>query len=83
MLLAQSHMKAALKRGGIVWRLSVGTLRLSTITAPPSLFQEFNEVEFSTGRHVEDIVMNEELDLLCGAYECILGTLCCCLIGKY
>ncbi|TEB24363.1 hypothetical protein FA13DRAFT_1638791 [Coprinellus micaceus] len=70
MLLGQSHMQGALKRGGIVWRLAIGTLGLNGVVQRPSLYNEFQEINMSREALVEDVLTETELDLLCGSYEC-------------
>lgn len=73
LLLGQPHMQAALKRGGIAWRLAVGTLGTSRVTRPPSLWGSVNTVDLQEGSFVDDALTTTELDLLCGAYECVSG----------
>ncbi|TEB31093.1 hypothetical protein FA13DRAFT_1709939 [Coprinellus micaceus] len=70
-LLSQSHMQAALKRGGIVWRLTITALGLNGATKMPTLYNEFEEITLGESLLVDDVVTEEELDLLCGVYLCI------------
>ncbi|TEB18777.1 hypothetical protein FA13DRAFT_1648062 [Coprinellus micaceus] len=70
-LLSQSHMQAALKRGGIVWRLAITALGLNGATKMPTLYNEFEEITLGESLLVDDVVTEEELDLLCGVYLCI------------
>ncbi|KAJ3530034.1 hypothetical protein NMY22_g8739 [Coprinellus aureogranulatus] len=71
LLLGQSHMQAALKRGGIVWRLAVGTLGTSKVAFPPSLWASSHGFDLAGVRFVDDVLTTTEMDLICGAYECI------------
>ncbi|KAJ3523742.1 hypothetical protein NMY22_g11303 [Coprinellus aureogranulatus] len=71
LLLGQSHMQAALKRGGIIWRLAVGTLGTSKVAFPPSLWASSHSFDLSGVRYVDDALTTTEMDLICGAYECI------------
>ncbi|KAJ3502629.1 hypothetical protein NMY22_g18523 [Coprinellus aureogranulatus] len=71
LLLGQSHMQAALKRGGIVWRLAVGTLGTSKVAFPPSLWASSHGFDLSGVSYVDDALTTTELDLICGAYECV------------
>ncbi|KAF6741020.1 hypothetical protein DFP72DRAFT_344018 [Ephemerocybe angulata] len=70
-LLGQPHMQAALKRGGIIWRLAMSTLGLSRVTNAPSRWNAVHTVEVSGSKYVEDCLTTTELDLLCGAYHCV------------
>jgi hypothetical protein len=87
-LLSQPHMQAALRRGGLVWRLTVDVLGLSNIlstcgNAPTSL-----SLKHCSKVWVEDDLTTVELDILCGAYECSSGacsspnTICCGLTDR-
>ncbi|TEB31221.1 hypothetical protein FA13DRAFT_1791511 [Coprinellus micaceus] len=73
MQLGQSHMQAAIKRGGIAWRLAIGILGISNVCAPPSLWGSYSRVDISEERHSDDLLTSIELDVLCGVYECIDG----------
>ncbi|KAJ2912293.1 hypothetical protein MD484_g8123, partial [Candolleomyces efflorescens] len=67
-LLGQPHMQAAIRRGGIAWRLAIATLGIADVVREPTLWGD----TFSpTADLVEDTLSKVELDLLCGAYECI------------
>ncbi|RXW18901.1 hypothetical protein EST38_g6960 [Candolleomyces aberdarensis] len=67
-LLGQPHMQAAIRRGGIVWRLAIATLGIADVVRDPTLWGPL----FSpTPDLVEDTLTTVELDLLCGAYECV------------
>ncbi|TEB16195.1 hypothetical protein FA13DRAFT_1650836 [Coprinellus micaceus] len=70
-LLSQSHMQAALKRGGIAWRLAITTLGINVVTQRPTLYNEFEEISLGKGLFVDDVVTEEELDILCGVYLCV------------
>ncbi|RXW17504.1 hypothetical protein EST38_g8347 [Candolleomyces aberdarensis] len=67
-LLGQPQMQSALKRGGISWRLAMGTLGISNIICEPTMwgrtFRPSDEL-------MEDTLATVELDLLCGAYRCV------------
>ncbi|KAJ2933956.1 hypothetical protein H1R20_g3127, partial [Candolleomyces eurysporus] len=68
MVLGQPHMQAALRRGGLVWRLAIGVMGFSDVARQPTLWGE----TFSPGANLfEDTASTVELDLICGAYECI------------
>ncbi|RXW19198.1 hypothetical protein EST38_g6671 [Candolleomyces aberdarensis] len=67
-LLGQPQMQAMLRRGGIAWRLAIGSLGIGEVVKEPTMWGH----QFSpTSALVEDTVTTLELDLLCGAYECI------------
>jgi hypothetical protein len=73
-LLSMPHMQAALRRGGIVWRLAIGMLGLSDVVRAPTQWGEVFRVDESLGScFIEDTLSTIELDLICGAYECISG----------
>ncbi|RXW22514.1 hypothetical protein EST38_g3337 [Candolleomyces aberdarensis] len=68
MILGQPHMQAALRRGGIAWRLAIGVMGISDVVKGPTLWGQ----TFLPGTNfVEDTASTIELDLICGAYECI------------
>ncbi|TEB28037.1 hypothetical protein FA13DRAFT_1633621 [Coprinellus micaceus] len=71
LILGQPHMQAALKRGGIVWRLAIGTLGISKILQLPSLWHRTRRVTLGGVEFEDDGLTMNELDLICGAYECI------------
>ncbi|KAF6749185.1 hypothetical protein DFP72DRAFT_1073316 [Ephemerocybe angulata] len=71
LILGQTHMQAALRRGGIIWRLAIGILGCSRLIEPPSQWGAVQDVEISGATYVEDILTTIEMDLLCGAYECV------------
>ncbi|TEB33497.1 hypothetical protein FA13DRAFT_1708285 [Coprinellus micaceus] len=73
LLLGQSHMQAALKRGGMSWRLAITTLGLNGVTDKPSLYNEFQDIMIGNTWWLDDILTEAELDLLCGLYECFAG----------
>jgi hypothetical protein len=75
LILGQPHMYAALRRGGIIWRLAIITLGPAdglTLTGSGGgvLSMAFHD---SGNSYVEDGLSVFELDLLCGMYECISG----------
>ncbi|RXW14366.1 hypothetical protein EST38_g11484 [Candolleomyces aberdarensis] len=73
-LLSMPHMQASLRRGGIVWRLAIGMLGLSDVVRGPTQWGEILLVnESQEFRLIEDTLSTIELDLICGAYECISG----------
>lgn len=74
MMLRQPHMQAAIKRGGLLWRLSTNTVDLGRVTnGPTSLCSR--QITFTSG--AETFIDNElsplEMQLLCGAYDCVSG----------
>ncbi|KAF6745926.1 hypothetical protein DFP72DRAFT_823587 [Ephemerocybe angulata] len=71
LILGQTHMQAALRRGGIIWRLAIGILGCSRLSEPPSQWGAVQDVDISGKSYVEDILTPIEMDLLCGAYECV------------
>jgi hypothetical protein len=75
LLLGQSHMQAAIKRGGIVWRLAVGTLGTSQAALPPSFWGSTHRLELDGVEYVDSVLTTMEMDLICGAYECVSGTI--------
>ncbi|KAF6746772.1 hypothetical protein DFP72DRAFT_1175470 [Ephemerocybe angulata] len=70
-LLSQPHMQASLKRGGIIWRLAIGTLGLSNILRATTGWVAVDELIISGVCYSDDVLTTTELDLICGAYECI------------
>lgn len=73
LVLSQPHMQAALKRGGIIWRLAIGDLGLSSVSQPPSHLGSTRSLNVRGVDYLENSLTMVELDLLCGAYECISG----------
>ncbi|TEB28122.1 hypothetical protein FA13DRAFT_1633427 [Coprinellus micaceus] len=71
LLLGQSHMQAAIKRGGIIWRLAVGTLGTSRASLPPSFWGATHRFELDGVQYVDSALTTMEMDLICGAYECV------------
>ncbi|KAJ2913523.1 hypothetical protein MD484_g6900, partial [Candolleomyces efflorescens] len=67
-LLGQPHMQAMLRRGGIAWRLAIGVLGLGEIFKEPT---HWGEHYAPAEGLVEDTVTTMEMDILCGAYECV------------
>ena len=74
LLLGQPHMQAAMKRGGIIWRLLIATLGISPrVCAPPSQWNQTCSLDVDDLHFMDNILTTTELDLICGAYECVLG----------
>ncbi|EAU90828.2 hypothetical protein CC1G_12956 [Coprinopsis cinerea okayama7 len=73
LVLAQPHMSAALRRGGIIWRLAVATLGLGDVQKPPVGCGATVSIQLQNGNreYVDDSLTARELDLICGAYLCI------------
>jgi hypothetical protein len=69
-LLGQPQMQAMIRQGGIVWRLSVGTLGVADVAKAPT---QWGHVYRTPDGDIEDTATTVEMDLLCGAYECITG----------
>jgi hypothetical protein len=74
LLLGQSHMQASVKRGGIIWRLAVGTLGTSRASLPPSFWGATHRVYLDGVQCVDSALTTVEMDLICGAYDCVSGT---------
>jgi hypothetical protein len=70
---------ALLFQGGIVWRLAVELLSWDDALREPSLFATFHGSGFSikdpnaNGWLIDDDLMEQELDLICGTYQCYTG----------
>ncbi|TFK18417.1 hypothetical protein FA15DRAFT_603330 [Coprinopsis marcescibilis] len=73
LLLAQPHMKAVLRRGGLVWRLALDTLGISDALANPKATGAMVSINMSGKEWKEDSLTLQELDLICGAYDCSDG----------
>jgi hypothetical protein len=73
LLLTEPHMQAAIKRGGLLWRLTCGTLGLSEALSGPRGTGSITIVDTFPGIQAleDDGLTRDELDLLCGAYECV------------
>ncbi|KAG2008885.1 hypothetical protein CC2G_014269 [Coprinopsis cinerea AmutBmut pab1-1] len=73
LVLGQPHMRAALRRGGIVWRLAIATLGLTDVHKPPVGCSGILSIQFENGEgeYMDDGLTARELDLICGAYICI------------
>ncbi|EAU86884.2 hypothetical protein CC1G_10775 [Coprinopsis cinerea okayama7 len=73
LVLSQPHMKAALRRGGIIWRLAIATLGMGDAQREAvgcgSLIT--TNLQGYDGEYVDDGLTARELDLICGAYKCI------------
>lgn len=73
--------RAALMKGGIVWRLIVASISASDVLAGPSAAVSLYNYglalgENNTEQHLwDDIISNEELDQICGTYFCYTGKL--------
>ncbi|KAG2002994.1 hypothetical protein CC2G_003629 [Coprinopsis cinerea AmutBmut pab1-1] len=72
-ILSQPHMRAALRRGGIIWRLAIATLGMGDVekTAVGCSGLLTTRLENCEGEYVDDGLTARELDLICGAYTCI------------
>ena len=71
LILGQPHMQAAIRRGGIIWRLAIGTLGISKVLQLPSLWYRTRRITLGSAAYEEDGLTMNELDLICGAYECV------------
>jgi hypothetical protein len=73
--------RAALMKGGIIWRLIVASTSPDDILSGPSAAISLHNLglalgESNNGHHLwDDIVSNEELDQICGTYLCYTGEL--------
>lgn len=73
--------RAALMKGGIVWRLLVAMISASDVLAGPSAAISIYNYgvafgQSNNGRHLwDDIISDEELDQICGTYHCYTGKL--------
>ncbi|KAF7972407.1 hypothetical protein HWV62_18064 [Athelia sp. TMB] len=75
-LLHSERMRAAVMKGGIVWRLSVHSVSPNLVCSGP--------VDFSSGSYLrldgepygswDDEVSDDDLDLICGVYKVFTGT---------
>ena len=77
-ILRQPRGRAALLKGGIVWRLAVEILSFDeTLQGPsPAVTSDENRFSVRTGREdilVDDELTQLELNMICGAYECYTG----------
>ena len=75
--LSQPRARAALLKGGIVWRLAREHIHVEDVLNGPSddAHQYPKVLCTSDGRLVEDDDLTEdELNLICGVYEVALGT---------
>ncbi|TEB18508.1 hypothetical protein FA13DRAFT_1745647 [Coprinellus micaceus] len=70
-ILGHPHMQAALKRGGIVWRLAISTLGTSKVSQPPAFWHRTRRIILGGAGFEDDGLTLNELDLICGAYECV------------
>lgn len=74
LLLADGRMRAALLRGGIVWRIAITYLSPWDALDGPSGAPGLSIVHPRTGEQlVDDDLTPVELQLLCGAYKCYTG----------
>ncbi|KAJ2929679.1 hypothetical protein H1R20_g7413, partial [Candolleomyces eurysporus] len=71
MLLGQPHMHAALKRGGIVWRLALGTLGLSKVSYPAANWGATSTILLDGAQFSDNALTRDELDIICGLYRCV------------
>ena len=60
--------RAALLRGGIVWRLAVLTLRPDDVLSGPSAFRS-SQFTYEDRQYWDDSLTEEECNLICGAYR--------------
>lgn len=77
-ILSQPHARAALLKGGIVWRLAKDVLSYDAVLQGPSssatIFREGYSVRFiNSPELVDDDISEVELDLICGLYTCYTG----------
>lgn len=74
LLLCQPRMRAALMRGGIVWRLAIATMSATDVLAGPSDAPSISMVHTrNSEQYVDDDLTSTELQLICGAYLCYTG----------
>lgn len=69
--------RAALMRGGIIWRLSLSHAKATeeSIHLGPTKYvrQQGMSVDFNDGSFQDDCISDEELNIICGTYECQTG----------
>jgi hypothetical protein len=74
--LAHPHARAALKKGGIVWRLAVESIDPRMILSSPSesALNHGLTIHAPSGRkYYDDDLTDDELDLICGVYHAHTG----------
>ncbi|EFI27103.1 hypothetical protein CC1G_14928 [Coprinopsis cinerea okayama7 len=74
LLLADPRMRAAIQRGGILWRLAVSVLSPWDALAGPTGAPGLALVHPRTGHQlIDDALTTEEVQILCGSYICFTG----------
>ncbi|KAF8057991.1 hypothetical protein FPV67DRAFT_1676758 [Lyophyllum atratum] len=79
-IFSQPSSRAALMRGGFVWRLTVPNVSFGAVLDGPSGWNEapdtmFTAKDIKTGElFVDDQLTGIELDLICGAYVCDMAS---------
>ncbi|TDL13642.1 hypothetical protein BD410DRAFT_707328, partial [Rickenella mellea] len=73
--LQQGHARAALLKGGIVWRLAVEYLGPNAVyTGPSERALTCGNVLYIDGkRHCDDSLTSDEVDFICGVYQVYTG----------
>ncbi|KAG2006841.1 hypothetical protein CC2G_014584 [Coprinopsis cinerea AmutBmut pab1-1] len=67
LVLAQPHMQAAIRRGGVIWRLAITTLGLADVQNVVGCGGVLStRIPDYDGEYVEDGLTARELDLICG-----------------
>jgi hypothetical protein len=72
-ILAGPRGRAALLRGGFVWRLAMQTMGLEEVLKGPSSEVTVHRKGFAVNRYWDDDLTPTELDLICGVYVCFTG----------
>ncbi|KAF6748660.1 hypothetical protein DFP72DRAFT_819930 [Ephemerocybe angulata] len=74
LLLTQPRMRAALMRGGIVWRLAIATMTSTDVLSGPSDAPGLSLVHPRTSEQlIDDELTAVELQIIVGAYLCYTG----------
>ena len=73
-ILAGPRGRAALLRGGFVWRLAMQTMGFDDVLKGPSSEVSIHRNGYKVNKNLWDDELTEiELDLICGAYVCFTG----------
>jgi len=79
-ILSQPWARAALLRGGIVWRLAIDNLSVDAALDGPSsavdvhhIGDSFHDERF-INKYCDDGITDHDLSMICGSYECFTGS---------
>jgi hypothetical protein len=73
LILSQVHARAALLKGGIIWRLAREDIGLNDVLDGPSSMALKHGIGFCEDGFLDDELTTEELDGICGVYQCFTG----------